>query len=167
MKKLIVILGVAFFATVINAQVVTNTTQTKLAGVVYGTYVKDVKRWGGGVLGAYNFNNNAGLVVGLDYIDEFLAVSGGVQLQLPTRPLESIGYTNFYATPFVLTAVGTSMSGAGTDNNNAQVIYAAGMKTDIYKANKYRVFGGFAIGTRTGAGAYSGQYLNLFAGASF
>ena len=138
-----------------------------VSALAYGTYIEEAKKWGGGVLGIYNFNTNVGAVFGLDYVDQFMAVNGGIALQLPLYPLQSLGYTNFMLTPYVMTAAGTSVSGAGDQNGNVQSIYSAGAKLDLFSVKGHSVYAGGGYGTRTGAGSYAGRYLNVFLGGTF
>lgn len=145
-------------------ETVISTSPTNFAVAPYGTYVVDKKKFGFGLAGVYNVNNYFGAVVAVDYVDQFLGVTGGIQLQLPTHPLAHFGLTNFMVMPFVISAVGTSLQGGGSGNGGVQTINTAGIDTHFGHLWGGQFLVGGAYGTRTGAGAYSGGYLNGFIG---
>ncbi len=133
----------------------------------YGTYAPDVpkgSKYGGGLFAAYNFNNYAGLGLGVDYLGQFSLVSANVQLKLPMRPFANFGaLSNLVVTPFVLTGVGKGLSGTG---NSAIVVTDAG----AYLGFGHLWGGQFNIGAAWGrwdnAGIYSGVRYHAFAGWS-
>lgn len=145
-------------------KIIVNAAPTNLAIGPYGTYVVKPKKFGYGLLAVYNFNNYVGAVAGVDHVDQFLSLSGGIQLQAPIHPLERFGYTNFVTTPFVISALGTPFGGAGNSNGGVETINSAGLALSFG-----HVFGGRfslagAAGTRSGVGAYDGTYINFWTG---
>ena len=131
-----------------------NAAPTNFAVAPYGTYVVNAKKWGYGLLAAWNVNQNLGVVAGVDHVDTFLAFNGGLQLKLPVKVF---GVT---ATPFAITAIGMPFAGAGADNGGVQTILSAGAAVDVAKfwGGTLSVVG--AYGSRGGAGAYGGGYAN-------
>lgn len=140
-------------------------TPTNFAIAPYATYAVDAKKFGGGIAGVYNVNNYFGAVVAVDYIGgQFLGVSGGIQIQMLIHPLSSFGVTNFSLTPFAISAVGTSLQGGGGGNGAVQTIETAGLDAHFGHLWGGQFLVGGAYGTRSGAGAYSGGYINAFIG---
>jgi hypothetical protein len=140
---------------------------TNYAVVPYLSYGLDNHKVGGGVLALYNFNDFVGAGIGADYLGSFSLVSGNVQLKVPIKPLAFIGgnfATNFTATPFIYSGMGTPISGAGNHNGGISTHAGAGAYFDVAKLWGGEVSVGAAWITRTGAGAYSGKYLNGFVG---
>ena len=176
MKKLIAVIGaVLLLAVTTHAQ--TNTTTgtsflsqlwsdlgsaTNFAVVPYGSYGLNNHKVGGGALALYNFNNYVGAGIGADYMGQFSLVTANIELKLPTHPLSFVGWTNFTATPFVYSGIGTPMSGAGTANGGISTHLGAGANVDLLKALGGEISVGGAYVARTGAGDYSGKYLNVF-----
>lgn len=141
-----------------------NASPTNFAIAPYGTYVVSAHKFGYGLLAAYNVSQHIGIVAGIDHIDQFLGVNGGIQLSLPLRPLARFGFTNLVVTPFVISALGTPFGGAGNANGGLQTINSAGADIAIGHVLGGRFILGAAAGTRTGAGAYGGEYINAFFG---
>jgi hypothetical protein len=131
----------------------------------YVSYGLDNHKVGGGILALYNFNNFVGAGLGVDYVGQFSAISGNVELKLPLRPLSFTGWawaTNIVTTPFAYSGLGTPMSGAGTKNGGVSTHIGAGLNFDICTLWGGQVSIGGAWITRSGAGDYSGKYANGF-----
>lgn len=138
---------------------------TNIAVAPYGTYVIQAKKFGYGVGAAYNLSLgpvSGGPIILIDHVDQLFGFSGGVTLKGDIHPLTFIGVTNFVVTPFGITAIGTSL--AGGPNGDIQTISSVGadFKFGNLWGGKFLIGG--AYGTRTGAGAYSGGYINGFIG---
>lgn len=143
-----------------------NATPTNLALAPYATYVSKPKKWGYGLLLAYNFNNYVGVITGVDHVDQFLAVSGGIQLSYPVHPFASLGLPNVELRPFAGTELGTALQGTGVNNGGIQTINFAGAAIDFGHVLSGHFFIAGAGGTRTGAGSFSGLYCYGSAGWS-
>jgi hypothetical protein len=138
---------------------------TNYAVAPYVTYGLDNHKVGGGVLALYNFNSFIGAGIGADYLGQFSAISGNLQLKLPLRPLAFTGWgwaTNLVTTPFAWTGIGTPMSGAGGNNGGISTHIGGGLNVDVAKLGGGEISVGGAIIDRTGAGSYSGKYVNGF-----
>lgn len=138
---------------------------TNIAVAPYLTYGLDNHKVGGGILALYNFNDFIGAGIGADYLGEFSLISGNLQLKLPLRPLAFTGWpwaTNLVTTPFAWTGIGTPMSGAGGNNGGISTHIGGGLNVDVAKLWGGEISIGGAIIDRTGAGSYSGKYLNGF-----
>lgn len=148
-------------------QQIIDATPTNIVIAPYGTYVMQPKKFGYGIGVAYNISLGpvqAGPIILIDHVDEFLAFNGGLTLQADIHPLAHWGITSFVLTPFGITAAGTSLGGAGKNNGGIQTINSAGADIKFGHIWGGQWLIGGAYGTRTGAGAYSGAYLNGFAG---
>lgn len=136
-----------------------------------------------GLLGIENVNQNVGVVGGIDHLwfggksGDANLVSGGVTLKAviyPVRQVCSVAGINLAtntwayslkATPFALALVGTPMN--GTSNNGGLAgIYRGGADLDVYSVHGWNIGIGIDYGNRTGAGAYSGNYIDFFAAIS-
>ncbi|MDE2098685.1 MAG: hypothetical protein KGL39_15635 [Patescibacteria group bacterium] len=148
----------------------------------YFTYAPSAPtKFGGGLLGLYNFNNYAAAGLGLDWLGQFSLVSGDLQLQAPfhlssvatflantNNPswVLAIGHTEIV--PFALGGLGTPYSGNGHFNGSAMVI------GDVGGAIKFgHLWGGeFDLGVCWGKWQGSGPYggvtrYHLFAGYTY
>ena len=96
-------------------------------------------------------------------MDLFVGINGGIQLQLPLHPLTNYGYPNFELTPFGVSAAGSPFQGT-SNNNGLETIQSAGLKLGFGHLWGGDFGVGVLYGTRTGAGTYSGGYLNGFLG---
>jgi hypothetical protein len=140
---------------------------TNITVAPYGTYVMSQKKFGYGLGVAYNLSLGpvqGGPILLVDHVDSFLAFSGGLTLQADIHPLAHWGITSFTVTPFGITAVGTPLGGAGGNNGGLQTINSLGADIKFGHLWGGQWLIGGAYGTRTGAGAYSGGYINGFAG---
>lgn len=131
----------------------------------YVTYAPNAPtKIGGGILGIYNFNQNAGAGIGLDWLGQFSLVSGNLTLKAPFHvatvfpSLTSASwYQNLVVTPFVLGGVGTPYSGNGHFNGSPMVI------SDVGGAVQFGHFlgGRFDAGGAWGKWIGSGPYGNI------
>jgi len=140
---------------------------TNITVAPYGTYVLSQKKFGYGLGVGYNLSLgpvSGGPIVLVDHVDQFLAFSGGVTLQADLHPLAHWGINSFTVTPFGITAVGTPLGGAGGNNGGLQTINSLGADVKFGHLWGGQFLVGGAYGTRTGAGAYSGGYINGFFG---
>lgn len=135
-------------------------TATNIAVVPYAAYGLNNHKLGGGVLGLYNFNNYVGAGIGVDYVGEFSMVSANIELKLPMRPLAPFGLTNFVATPFVFSGLGTPFS--GSSGSGVSTHLGAGANFDVTKLWGGQLSVGAAYVTRSGAGLYSDKYVEPF-----
>jgi hypothetical protein len=144
-----------------------NDAPTNLGFYPYGTYVLSAKKAGGGLALVYNVNPDdaikVGVLAGVDYIDRLLGVNGGVQLSLPIHPLAAYGNTNFALVPLAISAIGTPLQGT-SNNDGIETINSVGLALEFGHFLGGRFSLGGLYGTRTGAGAYNGGYLNGFLG---
>lgn len=206
MKSLIAIL--ALFAAALTAQaqintsnlvaeVTTNTIQvtaldnainalglniTNYAIEPYGTYApsapKGSSKFGGGILGLYDFNQNAGAGIGIDWLGQFSLVSGNLELKAPFHLstvlpfLEDASNPDFIRTvgsavitPFALGGVGTPYSGNGHFNGSAMVIADVGGAITFAHLWGGQFNAGLAWGQWAGSGPYGGvKRYHLFVG---
>lgn len=120
---------------------------------------------GGGLLTLYDFNQNAGAGLGLDWLGQLSLVSGDLQLKAPFH-LSTVTGSLFNGvpfvqqaiiTPFVLGGVGTAYTGNGHFNGNAMVI------TDVGGAVEFgHLWGGrFDTGVAWGKWVGKGPYGNV------
>lgn len=136
---------------------------TNYAIAPYMSYGLDNHKVGGGVLALYNFNNYIGGGVGVDYLGSFSLLSANVELKLPIKPLAFTGWTwatNLTATPFVYTGLGTPFSGTSGSGISTHIGVGDYITFGHLWGGRFEV--GAAYITRSGAGAYSGKYLNGF-----
>lgn len=136
---------------------------TNFAVVPYATYAPDAPtKFGGGVLGLWNINNNVGAGMGVDYLGQLWMPSADVQLKVPIHPLSFVGLTNFTATPFVIGGVAIPLAGAKQDNRGVAGIAGAGAAVDVCKLWGGEVSVGGAAVEWSGAGDYSGRHFEGF-----
>lgn len=177
MKKLLA-LGVVLVATVIHADTNTITAPTLMGGISeIGDAIATATNWtatvgygralkGNTSLGfadvAYNFNQNVGVIVGLDYVhqaqqSDWNDVRGGISLSLPMHPFSFIGGTNFLtklvATPFVADLLATPRSGAAIGN-----LVVTGAKVDLWNVGNFNLGLLGAYEHREGQGSADGNY---------
>jgi hypothetical protein len=149
---------------------------------LYATYAPQVpkgdSKLGGGILGLYDFNENAGLGIGVDWLGQVSLVSGDVQLRAPfhistifpsinsgPKFAQSIGST--LITPFVLGGVGTPYSGNGHFNGTPMVISDIGGAVEFGHLWGGRFDGGACWGKWIGQGPYGNiSRYHLFVGFS-
>lgn len=136
---------------------------TNYAIAPYASYGLNNHKIGGGVLALYNFNNFVGAGIGADYMGSFSLVSGNVQLKLPLKPLAFTKWTwaqNLSMTPFAYTGIGTPMGGSGVNNGGISTHIGGGdyFQFGHFLGGKFNIGGAYI--TRSGAGAYSGKYIN-------
>lgn len=152
------------------AEAIYNAMPTNLAIAPYGTYVVQPKKFGYGLAVAYNFNLSqtiqAGPIIALDHVDNFLGFSGGITAQATIHPFASLGATNFAIVPFAISAVGTPLAGSGSSNGGLETENSGGLLVNFGHVLGGHFFAGGTYGTRTGAGAYSGPYIHGTAGWS-
>jgi hypothetical protein len=131
------------------------------ATVGYGRSLKGNTSLGFADLG-YNFSQNVGVIVGLDYISqggagEWNDVRGGISLSLPLHPFAFIGGTNLFtkmvATPFVADLLATPRSGAAIGN-----LIVTGAKVDLYDIKNFSLGLLGAYEHRMGQGTADGNY---------
>jgi hypothetical protein len=114
--------------------------------------------WGAGILALYNVNNFVGVGIGMYYLGDWYEFNGSVQLQYP-MPMT----TNLVLTPFVVAGIGTSLSGANSNNGSVDVVSQIGANIDVVNIGKGWELGfGAFFGNITGAGAYSGNDVGGF-----
>lgn len=163
-----------------------NASPTNLGFYPYGTYVLSAHKAGGGLALVYDVNPTdtlkVGVLAGVDYIDQFLGLNGGVQISLPIHPLARYGLTNFAVVPVAISALGTPLQGT-SNNGGIETINSAGLALEFGHFLGGRFSAGGLYGTRTGAGGaassgttpgggyplpksttYNGGYLNFFIG---
>lgn len=149
-------------------------SSTNWGFVGYGTLgdkkVNGQQAYGGGLLGIYSLNNFIGLGGGVDELtglsgaSQTTIISANVQLQMPLRPL-TLFSTNSFAqsfaiTPFLYSGLGTPIGGAL--NQSAISHEGEGINVDLFKFSNWQFGVGFAYIERQNAGAYSGNYKNIF-----
>lgn len=111
----------------------------------------------------HDFNDNAGLILGYDYIwgnktngSVANALRGGLNLKTEIQPLQVFGVTNFVARPFVAELVSTVLSGPNV--GQAGLVSVAGIDFDLmrFKAGNWHLGGIYE--NRTSQGWASGNY---------
>lgn len=148
---------------------------TNIAIAPYATVVLDAKdstgktstKIGGGVLVAYNLSLGpiqGGPAVAVDYVNQFMAFNGGLSLSAPIHPFAFMGWTSFSFVPTTIDMVGTPLAGSGGSSSAIETATSGGAYLGFGHVFGGSFFAGGLYGTRSGAGAYSGNYLNLFAG---
>lgn len=175
MKKLLTTLTVLLACLSLRAQTndpVTGSFLDKLAvlGSItnwtvapYVTIAPDAPtKFGGGIIGFYNFNNYVGAGPGIDWLGGFNLVSANVTLRLPTHPFGFIGLPDVVATPIVLGGIATPFGGAGKANGGVATIEGVGLTVGITTWKKLDIGAGYAVTTWTGAGKYSGRHHQIF-----
>lgn len=105
----------------------------------------------------YNFSDNVGAGLGVQYFGSFQQVTATIQLQLPIAPLASLGYTNKFLVPWTTTAVGAPIAGSSTSSPIA--ITGGGLDVVIGHVFGGRFFGGGGYGNEVGAGKQSGSFI--------
>lgn len=124
-------------------------------------------KFGGGLLAAYNLSLGpvmGGPAVAVDYVDSFTAFNGGVNFGLPIKPLSFLGMTNFAVVPTTIDMVGTPLGGTGNTSATVETAVSGGAYFSFGHVWGGSLFAGGLYGTRSGAGAYNGTYLNGFGG---
>lgn len=156
----------------IMAQSVASATNWTVLGGV-GQSLKGQNRIGFGAV-AYNFNQNVGIVAGVDTLwqmhgnaaQQQNVLKGGVTLSAPIHPLAFIGstfLTNVVATPF---AAELMASPTGGSSDSVATITAAGLNFDIVSIKNFELVAGAEYETRTGSGVYNGNYGLIHLGLS-
>lgn len=120
---------------------------------IAGQHVKN----GAFALLLYNFNENIGAGIGVDWFGSFQQVSATVQLQIPVAPLAMFGVTNKFLVPWVSQAIGAPI--AGTTTVSATAITAAGADINFGHWLGGQFFAGGGYGNRAGAGNEDGSFI--------
>ena len=146
------------------------------AGAV--TFGKSVSKdqYSGSLIVVENVNNNLGVIAGFDHLwlggktGSANLVSGGLTLKAQVHPLRwaySLVSTNQTSWAYTLTGtmfgvsmVGTPMNGTSNDGGLC-AINRAGLNLDMIKVGKVQLSIGGDYGNRTGAGNYSGNWVDL------
>jgi hypothetical protein len=149
-------LGSTNFALAVSGGVKLADTHVKIAAVDY----------------LYNFNENAGLLIGFDYLwgsqtngSAANVVKGGLNLKADIQPFKNFGLTNIVATPFVAELVATPVSGT-QNNGGAGLISVAGLDFRIVTWKSITLHGGGFYENRTGQGWANGNYALIHLAAS-
>lgn len=132
----------------------------------YLTYAPSVPKGsskiGGGILALYNFNQNVGAGIGLDWLGQFSLVSGDLQLGAPFHlstivpVFKNVAWLqSVEVVPFALGGVGTPYSGNGHFNGSAMVISDLGGAVKFGHALGGQFDTGLAWGKWTGSGTYA------------
>ena len=120
-----------------------------------------------------NVNNNLGVIVGVDTlwgggkIGSANIVAGGLTVKTVIHPLKFISsdtnswFQTFKAIPFAIVMVGTPINGTGSADGGLASIARAGANFDIYNVNGWQIGAGVDYGNRTGAGNYSGNWIDV------
>jgi len=131
--------------------------------VAGGAKTTDFKQYILAVDYLYNFNDNAGLLIGVDDIfggpngtSQLSALRGGLQLKTTIEPLQVFGVTNFVATPFAAELVSTALNGANA--GNVGLVTIAGADFNLYQFRWGNLHAGGMYENRTGEGWASGNY---------
>jgi hypothetical protein len=123
---------------------------------------------------AYNFNQNVGLVAGVDTLwapnqdieRQQNVVKGGVTLSAPIHPFAFIGSsfaTNIVGTPFAAALV-ASPSGGSSDS--IATIATVGCNFDLVSFKNFELVVGGQYETRSGSGFWNGNYIIVHLGIS-
>jgi hypothetical protein len=121
---------------------------------------------------AYNFNENVGLLVGMDTLwtpsgaqpQQNNVVKGGITLSAPIHPFAFIGssfLTNVVGTPFAL-ALATQPSGGSSDSIGT--VAGGGINFDIVSFKNFELVAGAEYESRSGAGYWNGNYALIHFG---
>lgn len=156
-----------------------STNPTNYAIVPFGgVSVGGQTRLAAGLLAIENVNNNVGVVGGIDHLwfggktGNANLVSGGLTLKTSLYPFRDVAQyiglslgTNTWAygvkaTPYVVALVGTPVNGT-SNNGGLCAINRAGVDVDIYTVKGWNFGVGADYGNRSGAGAYSGNYVDF------
>jgi hypothetical protein len=134
-------------------QDVKGATNYALAG--YLTYApKAPTKIGGGAFLAYNLNKYVAPGLGVDWLGGFSMVSGQLELKLPLKPFEFIGWTNVNVEPFVIGGIGTPVSGYGNGSSSVSFIEDVGIETTFGHLWGGQFLVAAAYGKWTGTGPY-------------
>jgi hypothetical protein len=130
---------------------------------------------GGGALVGYDFTQNVGLALGIDWLGQFSLVSGNVTLQapfhlstiFPSSLVSSLSLSNVIISPFALAGVGTASSGGGSFNGAVSTIEDAGayVKFGHFLGGQANV--GVSYGQWTGSGQYDVKRYHAFLGMTW
>lgn len=131
----------------------------------YATYAPNAPvKWGGGILGLYNFNQNASAGIGLDWLSSFSLISANLELKAPfhvSTIFPSVSKVpvlgDAIIVPFGLLGVGTPSTGNGHFNGNPMAI------SDVGGAIRFgHLWGGqFDAGAAWGKWVGQGPYGNV------
>lgn len=132
---------------------------------LYGTYAPSApagsSKWGGGIMGMYDFNQNAAAGIGLDWLGGFSLVSANLQLQAPFHlstlvpSLANIPVIGtMIITPIGIAGVGTPYSGNGHFNGSPMAIVDAGGAVQFGHVLGGQLNAGIAWGKWMGQGPY-------------
>ena len=120
-----------------------------------------------------NVNNFVGVIGGLDHLwyggktGSGNVVAGGITLKAPTHPLSFLSSdTNSWTHkvvmgPYVVAMVGTPLNGTGSSDGGLASITRAGINVDVYNISGWELALGGDYGKRTGAGNYSGDWVDV------
>lgn len=130
---------------------------------------------GGGVLVGYDFTQNIGLALGLDYLGQLSLVSGNVTVQapfhlstiFPSSLVSSLSLSNVVISPFALAGVGTASSGGGSFNGAVSTIEDVGafVKFGHFLGGQANI--GFCYGMWNGTGPYDVKRYHAFLGMTW
>lgn len=123
---------------------------------------------------AYNFNENVGILAGMDtlwaphqsQVQQVNVLKGGITLSAPIHPFAFIGstfLTNIVGTPFGMALV-ASPSGGSSDS--IATIAGGGVNFDIVGFKNFELVAGIDYENRTGSGYWDGAYAMFHFGVS-
>lgn len=120
---------------------------------------------------AYNFNQNVGVVAGMDTLwapdkHQNNVVKGGITLSAPIHPFAFLGSTfatNIVGTPFVAALVAAPSGGS---SDAVATIGSVGVNFDIVRFKNFELVAGAQYETRSGSGFWNGNYGLLHLGIS-
>ena len=120
---------------------------------------------------AYNFNQNVGVVAGMDTLwapgkHQNNVVKGGITLSAPIHPFAFLGSTfatNIIGTPFV---AGLVAAPSGGSSDSVATIGSVGVNFDIVKFKNFELVAGAQYETRSGSGFWNGNYGLVHLGIS-
>jgi len=132
---------------------------------IYGTYAPNIaapQKFGGGILGGWNFNNYVGTALGLDWLGQFSMVSANVTLQIPIYPFRNSQIV--WLRPVMITPLGIIGAGhpmTGSSSGVSEISDVGGqMKFGHWLGGNFGV--GFTWGKWLDAGNYSGTRYHAF-----
>ena len=123
---------------------------------------------------AYNFNENVGILAGVDTLwaphqsqeQQVNVLKGGITLSAPIHPLAFIGstfLTNVVGTPFAMALVATPSGGSP---DSIATIAGGGINFDLVSFKNFELVLGGEYENRTGSGFWNGSYGMIHFGLS-